>query len=220
MKKATFKGTPYALWNPFTEMEQLLGFLTAGPMVIERGEGAYVFDGRNRKYINGFSGLWNVAVGHGRKELVDAAAKQMMELPYASCFRQAHPRAIELADKLVQISPEPYEYVYLGTNGSEAVETALKISRQFFKQSGPEDQNRYKIISLKNSYHGVSYGALPTSGLESEKHNFGPLPEGFEQLDPPYCYHCPYKQSKYPECGLQCANRLEEKITEEKPELI
>lgn len=220
MKKKSFKGTPYSLWNPFTEMEQLLNFLSLGPMVIERGEGAYVYDGKDRKYINGFSGLWNVAIGHGRQELVDAAAKQMMELPYASCFRQAHPRAIELAEKLVQISPNQYEFVYLGTNGSEAVETALKISRQYFGQCKKEDQNRYKILSLKNSYHGVSYGAMSTSGLESEKKNFGPLLEGFIQIEPPYCYRCPYNEKRYPECGLKCAESLKETIEKEGPETV
>jgi len=147
-----------------------------GPVVITRGEGPYVFDDKGRKVINGFSCLWNVSVGHGRQELIDAATKQMTELAFASCFRQTHPRAIELADKLVQISPDQYQYVYLGTNGSEAVETALKISRQYFRQS-PDDKEkgRYKVISLKHCYHGVSYGAMSTSGLAEDQHNYGPV---------------------------------------------
>lgn len=220
MKKKVYKGIPYSLWNPFTEMEQMLNFLNFGPIVIEKGEGAYVFDGKDRKYINGLSGLWNVAIGHGRKELVDAAAKQMSELAYGSCFRQVHPRAIELADKLVNISPAQYEYVYLGTNGSEAVETALKISRQYFKQSDPAGRGRYKIISLNNSYHGVSIGAMSTSGLKSEKEKFGPLLEGFIQVEPPYCYRCPFNEVQYPECGMKCARALRKKIEEEGSETV
>jgi adenosylmethionine-8-amino-7-oxononanoate aminotransferase len=216
MKKKMYKGTPYSLWNPFTEMEEFLGFLGLGPIVITKGEGPYVYDDKGRKLINGFSSLWNVAVGHGRKELVDAATKQMTELAYASCFRQTHPRAIELAEKLVQVSPDQYQYVYLGTNGSEAVETALKISRQYFRQSpNEEDRKRFKIISLKHSYHGVSYGAMSTSGLEEEQEKFGPVLDGYLQIDPPYCYRCPFGKSGYPECGLECAKALETKIENE-----
>lgn len=221
MKKKTYKGIPYSLWNPFTEMDQFLGFLGFGPIVITRGDGPYVYDDKGRKLINGFSSLWNVSVGHGRKELIDAAHKQMSELAFASCFRQTHPRAIELADKLVQISPSQYQYVYLGTNGSEAVETALKISRQYQRQSPEEkDRGRYKVISLKHCYHGVSYGAMSTSGLEEEKDKFGPVLEGYVQIDPPYCYRCPYGKSGYPECSLACAKALESKIQEEGPETI
>lgn len=221
MKKKNYKGIPYSLWNPFTQMDQFLGILGFGPTVLTRGEGPYVFDDRGRKYINGFSSLWNVSIGHGRKELIEAATKQMTELAYASCFRQTHPKAIELADRLVQISPEQYQYVYLGTNGSEAVETALKISRQYFKQSSnPEEQGRYKVISLKHSYHGVSYGAMSTSGLEIEQHKYGPVLDGYVQIDPPYCYRCPFGKSKYPECGLACARALKIKIESEGPETI
>jgi len=209
------------LWNPFTDMDQFLGFLGFGPIVITRGEGAYVYDDKGRKLINGFSSLWNVSIGHGRKELIDAAHKQMTELAYASCFRQTHPRAMELADKLVQISPPQYQYVYLGTNGSEAVETALKISRQYHRQNPDEkDRGRYKVISLKHCYHGVSYGAMSTSGLEEEKDKFGPVLDGYVQIEPPYCYRCPYKKSGYPECDLVCAKALREKIHEEGPETV
>lgn len=221
MKKKSYKGIPYSLWNPFSDMDELTGFLGFGPIVIEKGEGAYVLDGKGRKYISGFSGLWNVAIGYGRQELIDAASKQMKELAFASCFRQTHPKAIELADKLVQISPKQYEYVYLGTNGSEAVETAIKIARQYAKQSkDPGNRTRYKIISLKNSYHGVSLAAMSTSGLESEKDKFGPLPDGFEQIAPPYCYRCPYGEASYPECGLKCAAALKNKIEDEGAETV
>jgi len=216
-----YKGIPYSLWNPFTDMDQFLGYLGFGPVVITRGEGPYVYDDKDRRIINGFSSLWNVSIGHGRQELVDAATRQMKELAYASCFRQTHPKAIELADKLVQISPDQYQYVYLGTNGSEAVETALKISRQYFRQSPrPDEQGRYKVISLKHCYHGVSYGAMSTSGLEGDQRNYGPVLEGYLQIAPPYCYRCPYGKSAFPECDLACAAALEEKILEEDQDTI
>ena len=221
MKKKTYKGIPYSLWNPFTEMSQFLGYLGVGPVVITRGEGAYVFDDKGRKIINGFSSLWNVSIGHGREALVEAATRQMKELAYASCFRQTHPRAIELADKLVRITPPQYQYVYLGTNGSEAIETSIKISRQYFRQHEVEhERSRNKILSLRHSYHGVSYGAMSTSGLESEQRNYGPVLEGFSQVDPPYCYRCPFGKSGYPECGLACAEALRTKIESEGPQTV
>lgn len=216
-----YHGTPYHLWNPFTVMDEFLPILGFGPMVITRGEGPYVFNDRGMRYINGLSSLWNVAIGHGREELVEAAAKQMHELAYASCFRQVHPKAIELAAKLVQITSGRFEHVYLGSNGSEAVETAIKMARQYYKQSPHlKDRNRYKIISLRNSYHGVSYGALSTSGLEIDEAKFGPLLPGFLQIEPPYCYRCPYENHGYPDCGLECAEALEEIIKSEGCETI
>jgi adenosylmethionine-8-amino-7-oxononanoate aminotransferase len=211
-----YRGIPYHLWNPFTVMEEFLPFLGFGPSVITRGEGPYVYNDRGKRYINGFSSLWNVAIGHGREELVEAAAKQMRELAYASCVRQVHPRAIELAARLVEITSKKYGRVYLATNGSEAIETALKMARQYCQQSpNQEDQGRFKIISLRNSYHGISYGALSTSGLKTDETKFGPLVPGFLQIEPPYCYRCPYGKSGYPECGLECVHALERTIESE-----
>jgi adenosylmethionine-8-amino-7-oxononanoate aminotransferase len=211
-----YRGIPYHLWNPFTVMEDFLPFLGFGPSVITRGEGPYIYNDRGKRYINGFSSLWNVAIGHGREELVEAAATQMRDLAYASCVRQVHPRAIELAAKLVELTSNKYGRVYLGSNGSEAIETALKMARQYHRQSSNKNDNgRVKIISLRNAFHGISYGAVSTSGLKSDESKFGPLMPGFLQIDPPYCYRCPYGKSGYPECGLQCALALEEAIESE-----
>ena len=211
----------YHLWNPFTVMDEFLKIKDFGPVTIVRGEGPYVYNMRGTQFINGFSCLWNVAIGHGREELVEAAATQMKELAYASCFRQTHPRAIELAAKLVEITNGHYQHVYLGTNGSEAVETALKIARQYHRQSPDNaDHSRQKIISLRYCYHGVSYGVTSTSGLDSDEENFGPLVPGFVQIEPPYCYRCPYEKSGYPECDLACAHALDEKIQTEDPQTV
>lgn len=216
-----YNNMPYHLWNPFTEMDEMLKYMGFGPIVIARGSGPYVFNEKGKKYINGFSSLWNVAIGHGREELADVAAQQIRDLAYASCFRQVHPRAIELAAKLVEITGGHYQHAYLGTNGSEAIETALKMARQYHRQSkDPADHGKYKVISLENSYHGVSYGAISTSGLKSDSDKFGPLIPGYIQIPPPYCYRCPFNKGAYPECGLACAKALEEKILEEGPETV
>ncbi len=213
-------GENYHLWNPFTDLEEVVPYLNFGPLTICRGEGPYVYNVNDKKFINASSSLWNVGVGHGRRELIEAATRQMEVLAYASCFRQVHPKAIEMADKLVEITDHHYDFVYLGSNGSEAVEAAIKMSRQFWRQSQDEaKKGKYKILSLKGSYHGVSYGAMTTSGDEGEKQKYGPLPEGFQQIAPPYCYRCPYGK-QYPSCGLSCATELEETILREKPETV
>ncbi len=124
-------GQPYHLWNPFTDTEELLKFLGAGPTIIERGEGPYIYNQRGDRYLNVNSSVWNVGLGLGREELVEAAAAQMRQLAFSSCWSVAHPKAMELAAKLVAISGGHYDKVYLGANGSEAVETALKMARQY-----------------------------------------------------------------------------------------
>jgi adenosylmethionine-8-amino-7-oxononanoate aminotransferase len=221
MAAKTHRGTPYHLWNSYTVMDKFLPYLEFGPIVITRGKGPHVFNDRDERYIDGFSSLWNVAIGHGREELAEVAARQMRELAYASCFRQTHPRAIELAAKLVQITSGRFEHVYFGTSGTEAVETAIKMTRQYFRQS-PErkDRGRYKIISLRGSYHGFSYGAMSMSGLEPDTAKFGPLLSGFLQIEPPYCYRCPYGKDACPECGLECALALERTIRSEGVETV
>jgi len=220
-RKMSKKKKGYHLWNPFTAMDEYLRIHDLGPLTIVRGEGPYIYNPRGRRYINGLSSMFNVAIGHGNEELVEAASEQMRELSYASCFRQVHPRAIELAAKLVEIAPGDLEHAFLCTNGSEAVETAIKMVRQYQRQSPDlRDHGRYKIISLHTSYHGVSYGALSTAGHEDYEKKFGPLPGGFHHIEPPYCYRCPYGSEEYPECDLACAKSLEHKIQDEGPETV
>ncbi len=214
-----YKGIPYHVWNQGTDMDDFMNYFGAGPEIIVRGEGPYVYNQRGTRYINGLSGLWNLAAGLGREELVEAACKQMRELAFNGCWSMIHPRAIELSAKLVEITGGHYQRVLLGSNGSDAVEAALKMARQYHCQSSEKaNRGRYKVFSLRGSYHGFSYGCLSTSGLEHDSEMFGPLLPGFIQIEPPYCYRCPYGKEGYPGCDLTCANALEEKIQTEDPE--
>lgn len=218
-EKKVYNSKDYSLWNPFSDMEDLIKNRNFGPSTIVRANGPYIYNARGQKFLNAASSLWNVAVGHGRTEIVEACAEQMKELAYSPCFRQTHPKAMELADKLVEITNHFYTHAFLGCNGSEAIETALKMTRQYFRQNANEKlHNKYKIFSLKGSYHGVSYGALSTSGDEDDIKKFGPMIPGFEQIEPPYCYRCPYGKEGYENCGMECAKALEEKVINEKPE--
>lgn len=221
MSGASYRGIRYHLWNPYTPLEAYLKYLGIGPSVITSGEGPYVYNRRGKRYISGNSSIWNVAVGLGREELIQAAELQLRELAFHGCWYTAHPRAIELAARLVEITGGHFQWVYLGANGTEAIETALKMARQYHRQSQePADRGRHKIISLRGSYHGFSLGAVSTSGLEHDADKYGPLVPGFRQIGPPYCYRCPYNQNSYPECGLLCADALEEKIIAEGPETV
>jgi adenosylmethionine-8-amino-7-oxononanoate aminotransferase len=216
MATKKYKGIPYHLWNPYTEMGQFISFLGMGPTIITRGEGHYVYNDRGKRYINSNSCTWNFSIGYGREEIVEAASRQMRELPFSSCWGLVHPKAIELAAKLVEITSGNFAHVYLGSNGSEAVETALKLARQYHRQSPSiKDRGRFKIISLRGSYHGYAYGAASLSGSDIYVEKFGPMVPGFVQIEPPYCYRCPYKKDGYPGCGLECAQALEKTILAE-----
>lgn len=214
-------GIPYHLWNPYTPMDQFMAYLGFGPTVIVRGEGHYLYNGHGKRYLNGNSATWNCALGYGRRELIDAAARQMAELPFSSCWGMSHPRAIELAARLVEITSGRFSHVYLGCTGSEAVETALKMARQYHRQSpDPADRGRYKVISLHGGYHGCSYCGVSASGEESDAAHFGPLLPGYVQIEPPYCYRCTYGPDPYPACGLKCGHALAAKIEQEGPETV
>jgi len=221
MGEKAFRGTPYRLWNPYTDIEQLMDNFGLGPTIITCGEGPYVYNQRGDRYLNVNSSVWNVGLGLGREELIEAATRQMHELAFVGCWSMAHPRAIELAARLVEITSGNFTRVYLGSNGTEAIETALKMARQYHRQSpNSQDHGRYKVISLRGSYHGFSFGAVSTSGLAGDEAKYGPLIPGFQQIDPPYCYRCPFQQEGYPECELKCANALEEAVESEGPETI
>ncbi len=221
MVKRSYQGVPYHLWNAETDMEQFFKYFDYGPSIITSAKGPYIYNRRGKKFISGFSGLWNVALGYGREELIEAACQQMKELSYASSWQQTHPRAIELAAKLVKTCGEHYQHVVLGSNGSEVVEAAFKMVRQYFSLSpAAENHQRYKIISLDCAYHGFTFGAISTSGSESNDHYFGPLIPGFMQIPPPYCYRCPFGNKDPKSCGLECAHALEERILAEGPETV
>jgi adenosylmethionine-8-amino-7-oxononanoate aminotransferase len=141
--------------------------------VIVRGEGAWVWDDHGRKYLDGLSGLFTTQVGHGRAELADAAATQARELAYFPIWSYAHPRAIELADRIAQLAPGDLDHVFFTTGGSEAVESAWKLARQYFRAKGQPD--RYKVISRYVSYHGATLGALSITGVPAFRQPFEPL---------------------------------------------
>jgi adenosylmethionine-8-amino-7-oxononanoate aminotransferase len=174
--------------------------------VIVSGEGPYVTDDRGNTYVDGLAGLFTTQVGHGRTELADAAHKQMKELGFFPNWSFQHPRSLELAAKLAEIAPGNLNSTFFVSSGSEAVETVIKLARQYHKANG--EPGRYKIISRDVAYHGTTMGALSVTGLPGFKAPFEPLPSGF--------FHVRNTQQD-PEGA---AEAIEQMIETEGPELV
>ncbi len=158
-----------------------------GPLVIARGEGAYIWDTDGKKYLDGFAGLWNVNVGHGRRELAEAAAAQINEIAFVpTFFGLASPPTIELATKLAGLFPAPLRHFNFTSGGAESNETALKFARYYWHLRGKPE--KIKIISRKMGYHGIAMGALAATGIPAYHEGFGPATPGFVHLTAPYAY--------------------------------
>jgi adenosylmethionine-8-amino-7-oxononanoate aminotransferase len=161
------------LWMHFS---RLATYETHEVPVIVRGEGAYVWDQHGKKYLDGLAGLFTSQLGHGRTELAEAGAKQASTLAYFPLWTYAHPRAIELADRLASLTPGDLDRVFFTSGGSEAVESAWKLARQYFRMTG--EPQRTKVISRDIAYHGTTMGALSITGLPDLKTPFEPLVPG------------------------------------------
>jgi adenosylmethionine-8-amino-7-oxononanoate aminotransferase len=187
-------------------------------VVIERGEGAYVWDTQGRRYLDGLAGLFVVQAGHGRTELAQAAAAQAEKLAFFPLWTYAHPTAIELADRLVALAPGDLNRVFLTTGGGEAVETAWKLAVQYFAEVGQPE--RVKVVARRTAYHGSNIGALNITGLEAIKEPFRPLLNGLGShaatTNKLHCEFC----SAAPTCTLACANDIERAILEAGPETV
>jgi adenosylmethionine-8-amino-7-oxononanoate aminotransferase len=186
-------------------------------VVIERGEGAYVWDTRGNRYLDGLAGLFVVQAGHGRKRLAAAAGAQAETLAYFPLWTFAHPAALELADRLVSLAPENLTRVFFTTGGSEAVESAWKLARQYFTLIGQPE--REKVISRQTAYHGTTLGALAITGLEAIKGPFEPLLYPKNRKAPiSNRTRCPFCGGG--QCTLKCADEVERIILEEGPETV
>ncbi len=144
--------------------------------VFARGEGCYVFDAAGKRYLDGLSGLFTVQVGHGRTDLAQAAARQATTLEYFPIWSYAHVPAVELATRLAQLAPGDLDRVFFTTGGSEAVESALKLARQYFRAIG--QGTRHKVIARRTAYHGTTFGALTITGIPALRTPFEPLVPG------------------------------------------
>jgi len=195
--------------HPFTDHKELG---QKGSRIVTRADGVYIWDSDGNQILDAMSGLWCVNLGYGRKELVDAAYRQMQELPYYNSFFQtAHPPAIELSELLSEVSPEQFNHAFFTGSGSEANDTVVRLVRRYWDLLGYPD--RQTIISRKNAYHGSTIAAASLGGM-ADMHAQGGLPiPGIVHIEQPYYYGLGGKLSP-DEFGLQQARLLEEKIRE------
>ncbi|MEO6273259.1 MAG: aminotransferase class III-fold pyridoxal phosphate-dependent enzyme [Rhodoferax sp.] len=196
------------LWHPMAHPKAMQ---KNKPDIIARGEGCWVWDIDGHKMLDGMAGLWSCNLGHSNDRVITAMTDQLRELPYYNAFRgTTHPRAIELSSRLVKtMEPENVGAVIFSNGGSDAVEGALKISRQYWKIKGQPE--RTKFISLRNGYHGVHFGGTSVNGIAQNRRPYEPLLPGCFHVDTPWLYRNPYTQDPV-ELGKICAGLLEREI--------
>lgn len=203
------------LLHPFTQYKS---YAKEGGRIIVKAQGVWLWDSEGEKILDGMAGLWCVNIGYGRKELAEAAYRQMCELPYYNAFfKTATPPSAELAQTLSEIAPEGFDHVFFCNSGSEANETIIKIVRHYWNLRGKKTKKT--MIARRFAYHGVTLGAASLSGLADMHPQFDlPLP-GFVHIEG--CY--PYREGKgmsLEEYGLHAARKLEAKIEELGPENV
>jgi hypothetical protein len=204
------------LWMHFTRLGSY-GAHHEVPVMV-RGEGPYVWDQNGKRYLDGLSGLFTSQIGHGRTELAEAASKQASELAYFPLWTYAHPRAIELAERLAELAPGDLNRVFFTTGGSEAVESAWKLARQYFKVTG--EPSRFKVISRDIAYHGTTMGALSITGIPSLKTPFEPLVPGALKVANTNFYRAPYFADDLEAFGRWAADEIARTIEMEGPETV
>src|SRR3954471_15060368 len=204
------------LWMHFTRHST---FEDGGDVpVIVRGEGAYIWDSQGRRYLDGLSGLFVVQAGHGRVELAEAAAKQATELAFFPLWSYAHPMAITLSERLAAAAPGDLNRVFFTTGGGEAVESAWKLAKQYWRLMGKH--LNHKLYSRAVAYHGTPQGALSITGIPSLKMPFEPLVPGAHKVPNTNFYRAPEHGDDLEAFGLWAANRIEEAIEFEGPETV
>ncbi|MCY9787574.1 aspartate aminotransferase family protein [Nocardiopsis sp. EMB25] len=203
------------LWMHFTEMA---AYDDADVPVITRGEGVHVYDSNGKKYLDGLAGLFVSQAGHGRTEIADAIAEQARELAYFPIWTYAHPKAAELAERIADLAPGDLNRVFFTTSGSEAVESAWKLARQYFKAIG--EPLRHKVISRKIAYHGSSLGALSITGLQGIKTQFEPLVPSTIQVPNTDFYRAPVHGDDPEAFGRWAADQIEDAILQNDPDTI
>ncbi len=190
-----------------------------GVPIITRGDGYKIWDDRGNEYIDGLSGLFVVNAGHGRAEIADAMAKQARELAFFPLWSYAHPRAVELAERLAANAPGDLNRVFFTTGGGEAVETAWKLAKQYFKLTGKP--TKHKVISRAVAYHGTPQGALSITGIPAAKEAFEPLVPGAHKVPNTNAYRAPeHLRDDEKAFGLWAANRIAEAIEFEGPDTV
>jgi hypothetical protein len=203
------------LWMHFTRHGS---FTDADVPVIVRGEGVYLYDAQGKRYLDGLAGLFVSQLGHGRTELAEAAAAQARELAFMPLWSYAHPTAIELAEKVASYAPGDLNRVFFTSGGGEAVETAWKLAKNYFKLVGKP--LKHKVISRAIAYHGTTHGALSITGLPDLKQQFEPLVPSTFRVPNTNFYRAPLHGDDLDAFGRWAADQIAVAIENEGPDTV
>jgi len=203
------------LWMHFTRHES---YESADVPIIVRGEGAYIYDAQGKRYLDGLGGLFVSQLGHGRTELAEAAAKQAQELAFHPLWSYAHPNAILLAERIADYAPGDLNRVFFTSGGGEAVETAWKLAKNYFKLTGKP--MKHKVISRAIAYHGTTQGALSITGLPTLKQQFEPLVPSTFRVPNTNIYRAPLHGDDPEAFGRWAADQIAVAIENEGPDTV
>ncbi|MEE9542955.1 MAG: adenosylmethionine--8-amino-7-oxononanoate transaminase [Thermodesulfobacteriota bacterium] len=198
-----------SLWHPFTQMSE---WYSNDQLIIERGKGNYLYDTEGRRYLDGISSLWVNVHGHRKREIDRAINAQLKKIAHSTLLGLASPPSIELAEQLVKITPKALTKVFFSDSGSTAVEIALKIAFQYFKETEPGSK-KDRFIAFTGAYHGDTLGAMGVGEIGPFVGKYSPVIRKALRAPYPYCYRCPVKGAKdFPDCKLACLDVFEKII--------
>ena len=193
-----------AHWMPFTANR----FFKEDPIIVTGAEGCYLTTHDAKPVFDGLSGLWCCGLGHGRKEIIEAVTQGITQLDYAPAFQVGHHLAFDVANKIKSLTPEGLDYVFFTNSGSEAVETALKMARAYWRQVGQPTKTRF--IGRSRGYHGVNFGGMSVGGIAGNKKLYG------QGVESDHLSHTCLEQNQFskgmPKQGVELADELEELV--------
>ena len=198
------------VWHPFTP---LAAWEQADPLVIERGEGVYLYDTEGNRYLDGVASLWCNVHGHRHPALDSALHAQIDKLAHSTLLGVTHPSAIELARRLVEIAPEGLTRVFFSDDGATAVEIALKMAFQYWRQKANPEPTRNRFLALGGAYHGDTLGDVSVGGIERFHAMFAPLLFPVLRAPIPHCYRCPLGLTR-PSCSIACLTEVDRLLGE------
>ena len=203
------------LKRTFLDYQQTSAFLDH-PLVLDRAEGLYYWDVEGKRYFDGIGGIFVALLGHGHPRVMDALRRQAEKLCFAPPMHGISDVTLDLVERLGEVTPENLNYIKPFSGGSESVESALKFTRQYFRQTG--SPAKYKFVSRYQGYHGGTFGAMAASGTGTRKTPFEPLMTGFLKVFPPTYYRDRFPS--WEECNRFCARSIEDVIVNEDPNTV